>query len=277
MNVIFWNLNKKDLIAELCEIVNEKNIDIVIICENNLDDAVILSKLNNGETIYKLSNSIGCEKVKIFTKFNLSNIKLVSEASRWTIRKVQHKLYSSFLLATTHLPSKMHWTSISQFTETTVFRDAINLASKKTKIDKIVIVGDLNMNPFEDALVSTRGFHATADKEIARSEKRIVQGVEYGYFYNPMWNFFGDDSIGDVPGTFFFKKSEHVVTEWNIFDQILVSPSMIDLVKNKDIEIITKSAKFSLIKPNGKIDSSKYSDHLPIKFNIIPDKINISI
>jgi len=271
MNILFWNINGKNLSSAISEIVHVRDIDIIILCEYGIDDSAMLNQLNSGQSVYEVSDCLGCEKIKIFTKLDLPNLTIVSEAKRWTMRKVNYPNQSPFLLVAAHLISKANYNNNSLFTEFVVFRDAINKAQNDEKLERVVIVGDLNMNPFEEGIIATRGLHATSDKRIALKQSRTVQRNEYKYFYNPMWNFFGDESVGDAPGTYLYEKSEHLRTDWNILDQVLISPSMISSIPNKDIEIITKSTLLSLLRNNGKIDSTNYSDHLPIKFSITTD------
>lgn len=275
MKILFWNTNNKDLTSELAELASLRRLDIIILCEYSMDDFRLLKKLNSKKKqgIYKVSNCVSCEKIKIFTKINLSLINVVQESKRWTIRKIEHVLYETFLLVAVHLPSKVNFSDSDQLLEATVFRDSIDKAKKNSNIDKIIIVGDLNMNPYEEGIISTKGLHATSDKKIAMRVRRTVQENEYEYYYNPMWNFLGDDSKGEIPGTFYFKGSNHTCINWNIFDQLLISPKMIEYISNNEIEIITKSKNFNLIKENGKIESEKYSDHLPIQFEIYSNKI----
>lgn len=273
MNILFWNTNKKDLSSAIAELAQLRDIDIIILCEYEMDDKLMLKRLSLGTSNYSISDSITCDKIKIFAKLKPDNLEIVSEAPRWTIRKIEGINQSPFLLVAAHLVSKVNWSNASQFSESIVFRDAIDKAQIEAVIKHTIIVGDLNMNPYEEGLVSTLALHATSDKKIALKQERTVQGNEYEYFYNPMWNFLGDESVGDVPGTLLYKGSEHVRIDWNIFDQILISPSMITSVPNSGIEIITTSDSFSLLKNSGEIDSKNYSDHLPIMFNVQPDLI----
>ena len=252
VDILFWNINKKDLTNEISEIANQHKIDIIILCEYNLDDSYTTAQINQGESIYKISNCFGCTKIKIFTSLSLSKISIISESDRWTIRKIQHNLFRPFLLVAAHLPSKNYFSDNDQTLEAINFRDSIDKAKMESGIDRVVIIGDLNMNPFEDGLLSTKALHATPDRNIALRVKRKVQGKEYEYFYNPMWNFLGDE----------------------IFDQLLISPNMIKYISNKKIQILTKAKTFSLLK-NGQINKTKYSDHLPLIFNIFPDRLKM--
>lgn len=272
MNILFWNINKKDLSEQIKDIAEFKSIDILILCEYRMNDVAFLNNLNKNISTFKISNCIGCDKIKIYTKFSLSQLKIINESARWTIRQITHPFYSPFLLVCTHLPSKINWDSSSQLMEATIFRDAIENAKKITGVSRTVIIGDLNMNPFEDGVTSTLALHATPVKSIALSGKRRVQKKDYEYYYNPMWNFLGDESMGDVAGTHYYRSSQHVSLDWNIFDQVIISPNMINFVPNKQLEIITKTLKHNFITANGKIND-KYSDHLPLKLFIKPDKL----
>ena len=71
-----------------------------------------------------------------------------------------------------------------------------------------MLVGDLNMNPFEDGLVKTTGLHSVMSKSKAKEFSRVVQGRTYPFFYNPMWNLLGDETQGP-PGTYYYSSSEH--------------------------------------------------------------------
>ncbi len=57
-----------------------------------------------------------------------------------------------------------------------------------------VVIGDLNVNPFEDALTAADGLQGVMDRAVAARPARTVQGHAWDYFYNPMWSRLGDDS-----------------------------------------------------------------------------------
>jgi hypothetical protein len=124
------------------------------------------------------------------------------------------------------------------------------------------------MNPFETPMVSTIGFNATKSSDIALKKKRVVQGNEYPYFYNPMWSLFGD--LYSTPsGTYFYQKAEHVNVKWNIFDQVLLRPSLIPFFEKPSLKIISQlRTGESLLDAKQIPDSNKYSDHLPIIFTL---------
>lgn len=111
------------------------------------------------------------------------------------------------------------------------------------------------------------GLHAVMTKKIALSLSRKVQGKEYKFFYNPMWNLLGDHSPG-VPGTYYLRQSVHKVYFWNILDQVLIRPELLDTFKVEDLKIVDYDDKVSLLNAKGHPNKNKYSDHLPIKFTL---------
>ena len=122
---------------------------------------------------------------------------------------------------------------------------------------KVIVMGDMNDDP--------------QDKSMAEclSAKRKISEVGEGDMYNPWW-----DVLASGTGTLTYKGA------WNLFDQIILSPSLLDLGKKKDY---TSLKLFShqifrrdyLIQQEGPYKGSPlrthgggvwlngYSDHLP--------------
>lgn len=132
---------------------------------------------------------------------------------------------------------------------------------------RTVVVGDLNMNPFEDGVIGTEGFHATMCRRIASKRGRRVHGEHYDYFYNPMWSLLGDYPDGP-PGTHFHRHGEHVELFWNMYDQVLIRPDLLPNFNNNTLRIATTDGVESLVSSNGVPLREKLSDHLPIMFSL---------
>src|ERR1019366_9368104 len=82
---------------------------------------------------------------------------------------------------------------------------------------RTILLGDMNMNPFEAGMVIAGGLHAVMSRRVASRMTRLVQKQRYKFFYNPMWNHLGDH--GDTCGTFYYEGAEHLCYYWNLFDQ----------------------------------------------------------
>lgn len=134
---------------------------------------------------------------------------------------------------------------------------------------RTILVGDLNMNPFEDGITGADGIHGVMSHSIVTAEnkrtKRTVQQREYEYFYNPMWGLFGDRTPGPS-GTYFARSTGAISYFWYMLDQVLVRPSLMG--KLKDVRILDSDGSQSLVTKSGRPDTKNGSDHLPLLFRI---------
>ena len=100
-------------------------------------------------------------------------------------------------------------------------------------------------------MVGAGGFHATMARSEALRVQRTVSGQQYPFFYNPMWGCFGERD--ETPaGTYFYDSSEHVSYYWNMFDQVLLRPSLVDRLPPEGVEIVTRAGDVSLLAANGR-------------------------
>lgn len=263
---LFWNICKnpiQDTIANLCR---HHKVDVLMLAESEIDSNVLLLSLNSKTAEYFLNSSPGCSKIQIYTRFLSEFFPAVFESDRMTIRKLKLLDLTEILLAITHFPSKKEMSDQSQVHESFEIIKQIRDTERDQKNTKTVVVGDLNMNPFESGMVGSNGFHAVMTRNIAQKKNRKVQNHEYSFFYNPMWSLFGDASKGP-PGTYYYWKSNHYVLFWNMFDQVLIRPELLDRFCNEDLEILETDGKKSLVNPS-KTPRKKISDHLPILFRL---------
>ena len=95
-----------------------------------------------------------------------------------------------------------------------------------------------------------------------------IEAEEFRLFYNPMWSHFGD--AVQPAGTYYYDKSNPEVDPlWNIFDQVLLRPGLVDRFRSRNLKILTTDGdnQFTWAEdgtPNGDV----YSDHLPIWFKL---------
>ncbi len=95
----------------------------------------------------------------------------------------------------------------------------------------------------------------------ARQSRRL-QKEKYRFFYNPMWNHLGDR--GDISGTFYFDSSEPLCYFWNLFDQVLLRPDLLEGFAPEQVRVLTKVRGVSLLEADGRPDKAMASDHLPV-------------
>jgi hypothetical protein len=238
-----------------------------MLVESVSDPAVILQELNSQETTYHYAPSIGCEKVVLFARFSSDFLRPILETNRLTVRHLNLPGVTDILLAVTHFPSKLHWSDTSQMMECVELSNSIRVAESQVGHSRTVLVGDLNMNPFEGGVVSANGLHGVASRAIAQKKSRIIQSREYPFFYNPMWVLFGDGTRRP-PGTYYYSSSEHCVYFWNLFDQVLLRPDLIHRFEMDALDILKSDGDKSFLTEDGLPDVAMASDHLPLFFRI---------
>jgi hypothetical protein len=237
-----------------------------MLAENIPGVADVLCELNTSETANFHFNTGECERIDIFSKFTQAQMTPLHESDHITIRHLKPPTTDDLLLVAVHLSSKLHQSSESQaFEIPEIARDMVRMEDKIGH-NRTVLVGDLNMNPFEMGLVTASGFNATMARKIAEKLKRTVNTRSFPFFYNPMWSLLGDASDGP-PGSYYYSQSEHVAYFWHMFDQVLLRPDVLPMFQNDTLKIIDRVGELSLLNKNGIPDKS-ISDHLPILFQL---------
>lgn len=243
----------------------EYSVDVLILAECEMTEVELQCELNNGQGATYLSPPNHSPRLKILTKLPHGSIVPLLDDGGVSIRKLKPPLGEEFLLVAAHLRSKLHMSESDQMFSATRVRQAIVEAEKSVSHYRTIVIGDLNMNPFEDAMVSAEGMHGVLDRRIAARGFRTVEGKERMFFYNPMWGRMGDTSEGP-PGTYFKDMSSYVNHYWNTFDQVLIRPDLLDNYKDDDLIVISKAGGQSLL-GSDRINRS-FSDHLPIYLNL---------
>ena len=219
----------------------------------------------NGQPFYFPRSN--CRSISIYTRFSDASIQASHESDRITIRRLTLPARTGILLAGVHMPSKLYWSEHSQAIECTNLRRLIQKEEQRSGHSRTVLVGDFNMNPFENGVAGAAGLHAVMTKQIASKKRRTVLGEQYPFFYNPMWSCFADRTAGP-PGTHYYERAEHVCCFWNVFDQVLLRPDLMDRFPSEELRILTEDGDSSLLSPSGLPDKAAGSDHLPVLFKL---------
>lgn len=265
INFLFWNVNKKPLESLITELAFEHNVDVIMLAEYETPNE-LLQVINRNKFQYFLNESL-CDKIRVYSKFRDDFFPKFAESHRYSIRHLKLPGLDDILLAIVHFPSKINFDDKSQEVESEELARFIRDAENSIGHSKTILVGDLNMNPFENGLVKTTGLHSVMSQQVAKRGSRTVQDRIYPFFYNPMWNFLGDFSLF-ASGTHYYNASEHITYFWNMFDQVLVRPELLGIFSMPNLRIIDSVGSKSLLKDNGLLDDTFASDHLPIFFSL---------
>ena len=256
-------MGRKPLIGELKVILQNKQPDILALAEFTGEAKDLLCFLSDDNMNYYVIPQIGCQRITILSKLKPKHFQHRAETEYYTIKELFVPGWYKLLVAFIHFPSKLFATDDDQMVESQMFKQEIEMAEKQCQNYNTIIIGDFNMNPFEKGMAAASAIHSIPCSLTAKERKRVIKGREYSMFYNPMWNLFGDND--NKPGTYYYKKASHLVYFWNIFDQVIIRPGLIDKFNSKSLEIISKAGEISLVDENHR---PCLSDHLPIFFSL---------
>ncbi|KAA6332646.1 hypothetical protein EZS27_018869 [termite gut metagenome] len=268
MKFLFWNINENDNIYDkIAYLAISEEIDVLMLAEFNGKPSELLLELNKDKTRYNYLPNKTYDKIHVFVK-SPKLISAIYDAPRYTVKSIASPIIGeSINLVILHYQSKRNWSTDDQSAHASELKSEIEEIEDKQGHKRTIVCGDFNMNPFEKGLVQHSGFHAVMEKEIAQKQTRIVSNKEYHFFYNPMWGFLGDLGRGKVSGTMYYSPANPIVYHWNLYDQVLIRPDLINYFNDAGLDIVTQIGSTNLLTERKHIDTN-ISDHLPIKFEL---------
>jgi hypothetical protein len=132
---------------------------------------------------------------------------------------------------------------------------------------KSIVLGDFNLQPYSYGIAGILGFNATMSILKAKKRYRLVQGKKHYFYFNPMWKIMGDNKT--IQGTYYGENDQQGLSMyWYSFDEVLIRPYFINKFNWEYFGVVEKTDEHKFIK-NNKINGFEYSDHLPLKFEIV--------
>lgn len=272
---LFWNINRKNLVQELYNMVLENDIDIVMLVEaENLDVQHFISRLKECGRNFEKKEILSRQREIILLAEAKFKVAIYKEEKYFAAYKVR-KGGKNLLLVTVHFTSAMFRSELARNQRANDLSRAIEkleevcnteALSAGEKTYSTIVAGDFNLQPFSTGIIGMHGFHAIMDSEKAMKGYRGGNGSEVKFFYNPTWSLFGrrDHALGTY---YFDSDQDDNLFYWYMFDQVLIRPELIEAFVWEEFEVIDHIGEDSLIR-NHRIYKKKYSDHLPIKFAI---------
>lgn len=268
LTFLFWNINKRPLVDLITTLISEYKVDVLILAETEVPDIDILkSAKSKGCGTFTIAPPGLPGAVKIYSRLSHRFLKPVKDYRGVAIRRIMPPVGSDVTLVAVHLPSKIHETKEDQIFNCMRLARRIENVEDDAGHTRTLIIGDLNMNPFECGMVGADGIHGVMDRKIAAKGMRVVKGENRQFFYNPMWSYFGDVPPGP-PGTYFYNKGGQVNMYWNMFDQILIRPELLDAFSHQNLRILTEVGPNSLLTKSGRPNKNYGSDHLPVLLSL---------
>lgn len=268
---LFWNINQRPITPLIVRLAREQAIDVAILAESRIPVVTLLEALNAGEHAAFVHPYNPSSRLQIFVRYPETSLGIIRDTEHLAIRLLRPPVGLEIIVVAAHLPSKRNYTDSEQTQLCTRIPGYIEAAEEKAGHRRTLIVGDLNMNPFEQGIVGSEGLHAASVRQIALRESRMVAKERKQFFYNPMWNYFGERTPGP-PGTYYYNHAKPLTYYWNIFDQVLVRPALIPLLDEQSIQIITAIGDHQLLGADGRPHRAVGSDHLPLVFDLEIEK-----
>ena len=266
---IFWNIKGKNLFEPIVRLILENNIDIIALTETDLLDVhCLINELRLNNQDWKLVEICPVSDTKLLAKRDIRT--LVHEESK---RFSTYKLYNEndlYLLNVLHLDSAMYKDEYARSQKATNISQILRKTEEsmfKNEEYKTITIGDFNLQPYSQGVIGYYGFNATMSKSKAKNISRKVDDEQKYFYFNPMWKLMGDNRL--VQGTYYNNSDQQDRSMfWYTFDQLLIRPFLIDKFNWDFFDIIEGTRNYSFIR-NGIINKTQYSDHLPLKFEIL--------
>lgn len=208
---LFWNVFKKDLTERLARLIETHQVDVLVIAESPVGAVELASAISSAGGPQLTPHGWVEAKVKVLSRFHERAIRgrYTDPLGRLSIYQAILPAMSEILLAVAHLPSRVNCSKEGLNQLATRWAGQIRRTEGQVGHQRTVLVGDLNLNPFDDGLVSGEGFHAVMTRKKAEEGSRLIAGERSPFFYNPMWGFFGDRTPGP-PGSYYLSGTDPI-------------------------------------------------------------------
>jgi len=271
LKILSWNIQKKDLSHYVRELLDFKKPDILILNESEgLTSSGLLSNLNNqfennGDKYSILSHSDSVSQNKI-TVIHRNSLKITHKVDLLNSRvsvfqlilPLEEGVEERILLLASHFPSKLSRSEHGQMEFVISLHNSIKRLEDDLSPASVIIIGDLNLEPFERSIYIKSSLFSTRSKKEYDCASTFYEDIVDKY-YNPFWTLLGDKN-NEVYGTYIYQKT------WRLFDQALLKGAIVERVNKKKVEIIDKIKMEKLVDLDAfKI---KHSDHLPISLEL---------
>jgi endonuclease/exonuclease/phosphatase family metal-dependent hydrolase len=282
---LFWNIRRArgSRLAACLTRLAAQDIDVFLFAEAPLDLNPVAAALNSQATNQYMGVASLSSRVRFFARQSGPLVGAVwrdlffdGVNDRITALECQPQAGLSLSVIGAHLNSPATGLSVDDRAEWA--RDVaadIQTVENDVGHKRTILVGDLNMNPFDGGLVQTTALHAVMTRNLTSVVARHQAREGFPVFYNPMWSCFGDRPAHRLqpngrrrpPGTYYFDKTDaRANTFWQMYDQVLLRPELMEQLTH--LEILAGDGIEEFVTAEGKPRGDLISDHLPILFEL---------
>jgi exonuclease III len=281
VKLLFWNIRaaRGSRLLNCLSRLAGRATDVFLFAECPTEDASVLAALNRQPTNQYAVVPSQSTRVRFFVRQRgpLMDAEWQDRffdgvGDRITVLECQPQGTLSILLVGAHLDSPSQGLSAEGRAEWA--RDvAKNIRTVENDVGhaRTILVGDLNMNPFDGGVVQTTALHAVMTRNLTGVVVRHKARDGFPVFYNPMWSCLGDRPARHIqprgrrrpPGTHYFDNTnDRANVFWQMFDQVLLRPELMEQLTH--LEILDSDGTEPFLTAEGKPRKDQISDHLPI-------------
>lgn len=255
MDIYFWNINNSIESFELAQSIVDKQEETIFIISEfwKITDQIDLSNTIH-DHIHKRVGVITNENFRVnfeesreyylITSFNFNSIEII--------------------ICSVHFRAKNRGIDVQKRINNDTISQ-INESLSNFKTSNKIIIGDFNIEPFDDSMINIFNFNSVSSLEHRTKLHKTYNEEDFDIYYNPFFSYQGDLSDGP-PGTYFFEK-ETQTQPWFIFDQALINSRFVENIDKKECNVLESLNGKNLCKESGR-PNTKYSDHLPINIKV---------
>jgi exonuclease III len=258
--IIFWNVNRKDLTQFVCSLANSTMADVIVLNENEVGSHETLRALRQNVSMdFHIPVASPNKRFHCFCRQPTLDLSEVHAGLRTSVRKLtigSHRI----LLMLVHGVDMRNYGPEERQSFAQTLASEMSFVKKDKNTNKLVVLGDFNMNPYDRGMTLAAGLNAMMTRSCVAPGVRQHLDQEYEFYYNPMWSLFGDNTVG--PSGTVYDTSNQGPYGWSMLDQVLIHHSIVSLFH--DVKILDQAGEFSLMNARGRPDSKNASDHFPI-------------
>ena len=270
---LFWNYrysgpNREELLARL---IHKESIDVVILAESSVAPEELVGLLSSHGRIYRpMPMPHRC--IQIYAGYAVDAFAAWSrDSDRLCLRRFHAPGHPEILLGSVHLASGLHRDRSERKSKADPIARVVRAAHLELNHSRTIVVGDFNMNPFDDGMIFPDGFGAMMTKSLVRKSAISREG-QSSRFYNPIWSRLGREMDEGPPGTYYWRAQREMNLYWNYVDQVLVGHDLLDHFPDYQFRILTsipgEERPQQLIRETDRHWKVELSDHLPLLFDV---------
>lgn len=166
MTFLFWNLGRLADPKLLAALARQKGADVLVVAEGQVRTFDLLYALNTGGPVSFRVVPLQSSFLRVFTNLPARFMRAVGESDRSSYIRIDPLMGRGFLLAAVHLRSKLYDRD-AQLIAARLLASEIRDFEEVAGENRTLVVGDLNMNPFEPGIVGVDGLNATMSETVA--------------------------------------------------------------------------------------------------------------